>query len=121
MIVFNGEIYNHLELRKELEALGHSFRGHCDTETVLHAFLQWDTDAFARLRGPTGIRHADRVGLGEQPNPASPDKRQLGQRTGIQARAHASTKRRTSLAGCLLLTVSMRIWKNSPLAPARQR
>jgi asparagine synthase (glutamine-hydrolysing) len=50
-IVFNGEIYNHLELRKELEAAGHRFESHCDTETVLHAFLEWDTDCFARLRG----------------------------------------------------------------------
>jgi len=51
VIVFNGEIYNHLDLRRELESLGHRFRTHCDTETVLHAFLQWDTDCFARLRG----------------------------------------------------------------------
>ena len=50
-IVFNGEIYNHLELRKELEAAGHKFESHCDTETVLHAFLEWDTECFARLRG----------------------------------------------------------------------
>jgi len=50
-IVFNGEIYNHLEIRKELEQLGHSFVSHCDTETVLHAFLQWDTECFSRLRG----------------------------------------------------------------------
>lgn len=50
-IVFNGEIYNHLELRKELEAAGHKFQSHCDTETVLHAFLEWDTECFARLRG----------------------------------------------------------------------
>jgi asparagine synthase (glutamine-hydrolysing) len=50
-IVFNGEIYNHLELRRELEALGHTFISHCDTETVLHAFLQWDTECFGRLRG----------------------------------------------------------------------
>ena len=50
-IVFNGEIYNHLELRKELEAAGHRFESHCDTETVLHAFLEWDTECFARLRG----------------------------------------------------------------------
>jgi len=50
-IVFNGEIYNHLEIRRELESLGHRFRTHCDTETVLHAFLEWDTDCFARLRG----------------------------------------------------------------------
>jgi asparagine synthase (glutamine-hydrolysing) len=50
-IVFNGEVYNHLELRRELESLGHRFQSHCDTETVFHAFLEWDTEAFARLRG----------------------------------------------------------------------
>ena len=50
-IVFNGEIYNHVELRRELEAAGHRFSSHCDTETVLHAFLEWDTACFARLRG----------------------------------------------------------------------
>jgi asparagine synthase (glutamine-hydrolysing) len=51
VIVFNGEVYNHLELRRELEALGHTFTTHCDTETVLHSFLEWDTDCFERLRG----------------------------------------------------------------------
>jgi asparagine synthase (glutamine-hydrolysing) len=50
-IVFNGEIYNHLELRAELEKLGHTFSSHSDTETVLKAFLQWDIACFARLRG----------------------------------------------------------------------
>jgi asparagine synthase (glutamine-hydrolysing) len=50
-IVFNGEIYNHLELRAELEKLGHCFKSHSDTETVFKAFLQWDTECFARLRG----------------------------------------------------------------------
>jgi len=54
-IVFNGEIYNHLELRAELEKLGHRFRSHCDTETVLHAFLEWDTKCFSRLRGMFAI------------------------------------------------------------------
>jgi len=54
-IVFNGEIYNHLELRAELEALGHKFTSHSDTETVLRAFLQWDTACFARLRGMFAI------------------------------------------------------------------
>jgi asparagine synthase (glutamine-hydrolysing) len=50
-IAFNGEIYNHLEIRAELEALGRRFRSKCDTETVLQAFLQWDTACFARMRG----------------------------------------------------------------------
>jgi asparagine synthase (glutamine-hydrolysing) len=50
-IAFNGEVYNHAELRKELEALGHKFESHCDTEVVLRAFVQWDTACFARLRG----------------------------------------------------------------------
>ncbi len=51
VIVFNGEIYNHLEVRRELESLGHRFHTHCDTETVLQAFLEWDTECFTRLRG----------------------------------------------------------------------
>jgi asparagine synthase (glutamine-hydrolysing) len=50
-IAFNGEIYNHRELRAELEALGASFHTRCDTEVVLNAFLQWGTASFARLRG----------------------------------------------------------------------
>lgn len=51
VIVFNGEIYNHLEIRKDLESRGHRFQTHCDTETVLHAFLEWDTGCFEKLRG----------------------------------------------------------------------
>jgi len=50
-IVFNGEIYNHLEVRADLQKLGHHFHSHSDTETVLHAFQQWDTRCFSRLRG----------------------------------------------------------------------
>src|SRR5260370_25886184 len=51
VIAFNGEIYNHREVRAELEALGHRFRSNCDTETVLRAFEQCDKRCFARLRG----------------------------------------------------------------------
>jgi asparagine synthase (glutamine-hydrolysing) len=54
-IVFNGEIYNHLELRVELEKLGHRFHSHSDTETLLHAFVEWDTECFSRLRGMFAI------------------------------------------------------------------
>ncbi|MGH9715986.1 MAG: asparagine synthase (glutamine-hydrolyzing) [Candidatus Acidiferrales bacterium] len=55
VIAFNGEIYNHLELRAELESKGHRFRTRTDTETLLHAFLEWDTGCFARLRGMFGV------------------------------------------------------------------
>jgi asparagine synthase (glutamine-hydrolysing) len=51
VLVFNGEIYNNTELRKELRDRGHSFRTQCDTETVLAAFLEWDTACLSRLRG----------------------------------------------------------------------
>jgi asparagine synthase (glutamine-hydrolysing) len=50
-IVFNGEVYNHVELRTELESLGHTFSSHSDTETVLKAFRQWDIESLSRLRG----------------------------------------------------------------------
>jgi asparagine synthase (glutamine-hydrolysing) len=55
VVLFNGEIYNHRELRRELEARGHRFRSRCDTEVVLAAFLEWDTACFAKLRGMFAI------------------------------------------------------------------
>lgn len=55
VVVFNGEIYNHRELREELEGRGHRFRSQCDTETVLAAFLEWDTACFSRMRGMFAI------------------------------------------------------------------
>ena len=51
VVVFNGEIYNNTELREELCALGQKFQSRCDTETVLRAFLEWDTACFSKLRG----------------------------------------------------------------------
>ncbi len=51
VVVFNGEIYNHAALRRELEDLGHTFSSHCDTEVVLKAFAQWDTECLGKLRG----------------------------------------------------------------------
>jgi asparagine synthase (glutamine-hydrolysing) len=50
-ITFNGEIYNFLELRRELEGLGHRFRSHTDTEAILAAYDQWGVDAVQRLVG----------------------------------------------------------------------
>src|SRR5262245_53277226 len=40
-ITYNGEVYNYLEVRKELEEMGHSFRTHTDTEVILRAYRQW--------------------------------------------------------------------------------
>ena len=50
-LTYNGEVYNFRELRAELEPLGHTFHTNCDTEVVLHAYLEWGTDCFARFNG----------------------------------------------------------------------
>jgi asparagine synthase (glutamine-hydrolysing) len=50
-IVYNGEIYNHDELRKRLEELGHRYRTRSDTETILHAYEQYGSDCVKHLRG----------------------------------------------------------------------
>jgi len=50
-IVFNGEIYNYLELRSDLEKQGHRFRTATDTEVILEAYLQWGDDFLTRLNG----------------------------------------------------------------------
>jgi asparagine synthase (glutamine-hydrolysing) len=51
-IVFNGEIYNHRELRVELEGLGHVFRtDHSDTEVLLQAYIAWGRECLGRLNG----------------------------------------------------------------------
>jgi asparagine synthase (glutamine-hydrolysing) len=50
-LTYNGEIYNHLALRRRLERLGHRFLGRSDTETLLHALMQWGAEALRRLEG----------------------------------------------------------------------
>ncbi len=51
VVVFNGEIYNFQALMVELQALGHTFRTHCDTEVIVHAWEQWGEACVPRLRG----------------------------------------------------------------------
>jgi asparagine synthase (glutamine-hydrolysing) len=50
-LVYNGEIYNHADLRPELEALGHRFKSDTDTEVVIHAYEEYGVDAIKRMRG----------------------------------------------------------------------
>jgi asparagine synthase (glutamine-hydrolysing) len=50
-IVFNGEIYNFIELRKELEGFGHLFKTRSDTEVIVHAYEQWGPDCVTRFNG----------------------------------------------------------------------
>jgi asparagine synthase (glutamine-hydrolysing) len=50
-IVFNGEIYNHLELRQQLIARGHRYNTHSDTETIIHLFEEFGPDCVQHLRG----------------------------------------------------------------------
>ena len=51
VLVYNGELYNTQELRRELEKLGHEFEGHSDTEVVLHSYAQWGDDCVDRFNG----------------------------------------------------------------------
>jgi len=51
VVVFNGEIYNYLQLIPELEALGHRFRTKSDTEVIVHAWESWGADCVKRFRG----------------------------------------------------------------------
>lgn len=50
-VAYNGEVYNFRDLRRELEALGHMFAGHSDTEVLLHVYCEWGLDGFKRLEG----------------------------------------------------------------------
>jgi asparagine synthase (glutamine-hydrolysing) len=75
-ISFNGEVFNYLELREELLALGHRLRTRSDTEVIVHAFEQWGAAAFARFNGQFAVALWDsrreeltlaRDGLGVRP------------------------------------------------------
>ncbi len=54
-LAYNGEIYNYIELRSDLKNLGYSFYTSSDTEVVLNAYFEWDTDCFKRFNGDFAI------------------------------------------------------------------
>ena len=60
-IVFNGEIFNYVELRDELEALGHRFRTRSDTEVIVHAYDAWGETRLRALQRPVGDRALGRA------------------------------------------------------------
>ena len=60
-VVQNGEIYNYVELREELERLGHAFSTTCDTEVIAHAYARWGEGCLDRLNGDFAIAVWDTV------------------------------------------------------------
>ncbi|MCL4279666.1 MAG: hypothetical protein KJZ60_08300 [Ignavibacteriaceae bacterium] len=50
-VIFNGEIYNFPELKKELEGYGHIFQTRSDTEVIVHGYKQWGIDVLNHLNG----------------------------------------------------------------------
>jgi asparagine synthase (glutamine-hydrolysing) len=61
IITYNGEVYNHPELRRELEDRGHVFRTHTDTEVVVHGYEEWGVDVLHRLNGQFAFAIYDRI------------------------------------------------------------
>src|SRR5258708_32665749 len=54
-VIFNGEIYNYLELKSELEKRGHRFRTRSDTEVIVHVYKDWGTEVFNHLNVMVGL------------------------------------------------------------------
>src|SRR5271169_374372 len=60
-ITYNGEIFNHASIRPELEAVGHIYKSHCDTETIIHAYEEFGDQCVSRFRGMFAFAIWDQV------------------------------------------------------------
>jgi asparagine synthase (glutamine-hydrolysing) len=60
VVTYNGEIYNHPELRRELEEKGHVFKTRCDTEVLVHGYEEWGVNLLKRLNGQFAFAIYDR-------------------------------------------------------------
>lgn len=107
-VVFNGEIYNHRELQRELEARGHVFRGRSDTEVLPHLYEEEGEALFRRLRGMFAVAILDlrrhRLLLGRD-------------RFGIKPLFYAPTGRAVAFASELN---ALRLFPDLDLSPDRQ-
>ena len=65
-VVFNGELYNHVDLRRELEGLGHRFRTHSDVEAVVHGWEAWGPRVLERMNGMYAFGLLDARGSGSE-------------------------------------------------------
>lgn len=61
VIVYNGEIYNYIELRNDLKSLGHSFKTNSDTEVLLASYIEWGEDCLHRFNGMWAFVIYDRI------------------------------------------------------------
>ncbi|HSS19389.1 MAG TPA: asparagine synthase (glutamine-hydrolyzing) [Pyrinomonadaceae bacterium] len=64
-VILNGEIYNFLQVRRQLEDRGHSFRTRSDSEVIAHAYEEWGADCVGRLQGMFAFAVYDRRGVGK--------------------------------------------------------
>ncbi len=114
-LVYNGEIYNHADLRRELETLGHRFRGQSDTEVLLKAWRQWGAAVLPRLNGMFAFALWDgrelilaRDRFGKKPLLYASDGRQLTFASDLVALEHLEATQRPVDPAALRLFFALR-------------
>ena len=99
-LLFNGEIYNHPNLRRDLESRGHSFRSRCDAEVIVHGYEEWGDDVFPRLNGMWAVALVDQrkseLVLARDARGVSRRVRTTGERFAFSIRGDGLGRRRLS-------------------------